>query len=123
MKTTSHGLSLLPTTPDETTRGKLHRHTTGAVSGSRHGMLLPKPLGVMTYAEMSAEVARSFLKNAVLAAEIKRLTRENAALKRRNGSAELALKQNREYYECEVVRLNTELSRVRNFADSIVHTI
>ena len=109
----------VPAARGETAGEKLPEHVTGA----GRSKMMPKPLGVMTYAEMSAEIASLFFKSTVLAAETKRLAAENAALKRRNGSAELALKQNREYYEREVVRLNTELSRVRRFADSIVRTI
>ena len=120
----------------EATKTHLKRlciHTTGAFAALRqskapaktYGMLpmLPKPLGVMTYAEMSAEIASLFFKNTVLETEAKRLAGENATLKRRNRSAEREVKQNRGFYDGEVARLTTELRRLRQFSDSIVGTL
>lgn len=82
-----------------------------------------KPIGVMTYAEMSAEIATLFFKNTVLAAEAQRLTREKIQLNHRARYAEDTVAKITTHYENELAALTAEFDRVSRFADSLVNTI
>lgn len=85
--------------------------------------ILPKPLGTMTYAEMSAEIARLYFKNSALSAEVQRLKDHNLDLRIKEKKWTLILTQHAEYYENRLSGLYTELHRVREFAGSFVNTI
>jgi len=82
-----------------------------------------KPIGVMTYAEMSAEIASLFFKNTVLAAEVQRLTREKIQLSHRARFAEDTVAKITTHYENKLAKSTAEFERVSRFADGLVNTI
>lgn len=88
-----------------------------------HASRTAKPVGVMTYAEMSAEIATLYFKNTVLAAEAQRLTREKIQLNRRARYAEDTVAKITTHYQEELATLTAEFERVSRFADSLVNTI
>lgn len=87
------------------------------------GAMLPKPLGTMTYAEMSALIASLYFKNSALTTKAQQLTIENLRLRCKDRQSTLLLQQHAEYYENRLSILYAELNRVQKFADSIVNTI
>jgi len=90
---------------------------------SRVPKMFPKPLGVMTYAEMSAEIAKLFFQKTVLTAEMHRVRGENKQLIQQNQALKHARGQDRKYYEVEMLKKSAELKRVSEFAESIVETL
>lgn len=85
--------------------------------------MFPKPLGVMTYAEMSAEIAQLFFKNTVLTEEVRRLAKENLLLKQKKKQRTFSATQEKQFYEHKIAELHAELERVHQFANSLVNTI
>jgi len=85
--------------------------------------MFPKPLGVMTYAEMSSEIACLYFKKTMLTAEVQRLAKENILLKQKEKARALLEAQERQIYKDKIVELRAELKRVQQFAGNLVDTI
>ena len=97
------------------------------------GKMLPKPLGTMTYAEMSARIAQLFCRNSQMECRIKQL--EGLYTNAKKQLAPLRRELVNEYHEKTTIaaenqtlrrenqRLRKELVRLQNFAGSLVNRV
>lgn len=115
-------LSTAPSAKNHTIK-ELHPNNASLSLSKDARARLPKPLGTMTYAEMSAEIASLYFRNSALTTKVQQLTTENLRLRCKEKQSTLLLQQHAEYYENRLRILLAELNRVQKFADSIVNTI